>query len=109
MILDKAKMAHDWAMKHGKADTIYNRKNTVELAWEYADLMQDQEDKRVKKKAIDDAESSKVFFEKLTESHCSHETLTGSIPDSDIESFKCKLCNEFVDAEKWKDSLRKRP
>lgn len=49
MILDKAKMAHEWAMKHGKVDSIHNRKNTVELAWEYADLMQAQADERVVK------------------------------------------------------------
>lgn len=49
MILDKAKMAHDWVMKYGKVDSNYNRENTVQLAWEYADAMQDEEDKRVVK------------------------------------------------------------
>lgn len=49
MILDKAKMAHDWSMKHGKADTIYNREETVKLAWQYADAMQAEADKRVVK------------------------------------------------------------
>ena len=49
MILDKAKMAHDWAMKHGKVDSNYNRENTVQLAWDYADAMQAEEDKRVSK------------------------------------------------------------
>lgn len=68
MILDKAKMAHDWAMKYGKVDSNYNRENTVQLAWDYADAMQAEEDKRVKQKAISDAESSNVFFEKLTDS-----------------------------------------
>ena len=49
MILDKAKMAHDWVMKYGKVDSNYNRENTVQLAQEYADAMQDEEDKRVVK------------------------------------------------------------
>jgi len=39
MILDKAKMAHDWAIKYGKVDSNYNRENTVQLAWDYADAM----------------------------------------------------------------------
>lgn len=51
MILDKAKMAHEWAMKHGKADSNYNRENTVQLAWEYADAMQAEADKREKEES----------------------------------------------------------
>jgi len=46
MILDKAKMAHDWAIKYGKVDSNYNRENTVQLAWKYADAMQAEADKR---------------------------------------------------------------
>ena len=46
MILDKAKMAHEWVMKYGKVDSNYNRENTVQLAWEYADAMQAEADKR---------------------------------------------------------------
>ena len=49
MILDKAKMAHDWVMKYGKVDSNYNRENTVQLAWKYADAMQAEADKRVVK------------------------------------------------------------
>ena len=47
MILDKAKMAHEWAMKHGKSDTIGDRLNMVRYAWGYADAMQAEADKRV--------------------------------------------------------------
>lgn len=36
-------------------------------SWNIADAMQAESDKREKQKAIDDAESSKVFFEKLTD------------------------------------------
>ncbi len=56
MILDKAKMAHEWAMKHGKVDSNYNRENTVQLAWDYADAMQAEADKRV-------VELPDVFFD----------------------------------------------
>ena len=49
MILDKAKMAHDWAMKHGKSDTIGDRLNMVRYAWGYADAMQAEADKRAVK------------------------------------------------------------
>jgi len=39
-------MAHEWVMKYGKVDSNYNRENTVQLAWEYADAMQAEADKR---------------------------------------------------------------
>lgn len=39
-------MAHDWVMKYGKVDSNYNRENTVQLAWDYADAMQAEADKR---------------------------------------------------------------
>lgn len=48
MILDKAKVAHEWAMKHGKSDTIGDRLNMVRYAWCYADAMQAEADKRNK-------------------------------------------------------------
>ena len=51
--MDKLTMAHDWAMKHGKADTIYNREETIELAWRYADTMQAKADKRNNKETCD--------------------------------------------------------
>ena len=42
-------MAHDWVMKYGKVDSNYNREKTVQLAWDYADAMQDEADKRAVK------------------------------------------------------------
>ena len=51
MILDKAKMAHDWVIKYGKVDSNYNRENTVQLAWDCADAMQAEADKRNKAEA----------------------------------------------------------
>ena len=57
-------MAHDWVVKYGKVDSNYNRENTVQLAWDYADAMQAEEDKRVKQKAKDDDKS----IDELTDS-----------------------------------------
>ena len=53
VILDKAKMAHEWVMKYGKVDSNYNRENTVQLAWQYADAMQAEADKRNNKETCD--------------------------------------------------------
>ena len=39
-------MAHEWAMKHGNAETVGSRQNMVKYAWEYADAMQAEADKR---------------------------------------------------------------
>ena len=41
-------MAHEWAMKHGNAETIGSRQNMIKYAWEYADAMQAEADKRTK-------------------------------------------------------------
>ena len=46
--MNKLEMAHDWVIKYGKVDSNYNRENTVQLAWDYADAMQDEADKRNK-------------------------------------------------------------
>ena len=42
----KLEMAHEWAMKHGNAETVGSRQNMVKYAWEYADAMQAEADKR---------------------------------------------------------------
>ena len=44
--MNKLEMAHQWAMKHGKSDTIGDRLNMVKYAWDYADAMQAEDDKR---------------------------------------------------------------
>lgn len=41
--MNKLKMAHDWCMKHGDPE---NFKLTIAEAWEYADAMQAEADKR---------------------------------------------------------------
>lgn len=62
--MNKLEMAHDWAMKYGKVDSNYNRENTVQLAWDYADAMQAEADKRdkaeVEKKRADIREMLKA-------------------------------------------------
>ena len=58
-------MAHDYAMKHVQEGFDINYDVLAVEAWKYADAMQAEADKRVKAKAAEDAEESKVFFEKL--------------------------------------------
>lgn len=50
--MDKMQLAHDWYMKHSKSSTFINM--DVEMAWEYADAMQAEADKR-KEKSLSDA------------------------------------------------------
>ena len=45
----KLEMAHEWAMKHGDAETVGSRQNMVKYAWDYADAMQAEADKRENK------------------------------------------------------------
>ena len=47
----KLEMAHEWAMKHGNTETVGSRQNMVKYAWEYADAMQAEADKRSKAEA----------------------------------------------------------
>ena len=47
MILDKAKMAHDWYMKHSESPSFMDTE--IRMAWGYADAMQAEEDKRAVK------------------------------------------------------------
>ena len=42
----KLEMAHEWAMKHGNAETVGSRQNMIKYAWDYADAMQAEADKR---------------------------------------------------------------
>ena len=49
--MNKLEIAHEWFMKYGKVDSNYNRENTVQLAWDYADTMQAEADKRIKSEA----------------------------------------------------------
>lgn len=45
----KLEMAHDWYMKHSESPSFMNTE--VEMAWNYADLMQAEADKREKEEA----------------------------------------------------------
>ena len=49
----KLEMAHEWAMKHGDAETVGSRQNMVKYAWDYADAMQAEADKRENKETCD--------------------------------------------------------
>ena len=42
----KLEMAHEWAMKHGDTETVGSRQNMIKYAWENADAMRTEADKR---------------------------------------------------------------
>ncbi len=98
-------MAHDWAMKYGKVDSNYNRENTVQLAWDYADAMQDEEDKRVKQKAKDDDKS----IDELTDSRSLTKDEHGNCLHFHHEfgHKKCMDCGASL--EEWQPDWSKAP
>ena len=49
MILDKAKMAHDWYMKHSESPSFMDTE--IKMAWQYADAMQAEANKREKEES----------------------------------------------------------
>ena len=51
MILDKAKMAHEWAIARLASGAGFMTSEIVEDSWKYADLMQAEADKREKEEA----------------------------------------------------------
>ena len=57
----KLEMAHEWATKHGNAETVGSRQNMVKYAWDYADAMQVEADKR------GEEEQSEHVFEAIDE------------------------------------------
>ena len=127
MILDKAKMAHDWVIKYGKVDSIYNRENTVQLAWEYADAMQAEADKRAVK--LPD-----VFFDTKTNEEWQPDWSQAPdwanwwavdgfdraywfedspklniIDDTWDNHYRDKMAGDYGYTGDWRNSLRKRP
>ena len=132
MILDKAKMAHDWVMKYGKVDSNYNRENTVQLAWDYADAMQAEADKRVVKlpDVFFDTKQNEEWqpdWSQAPDDKITHWTMEKDKryswwigePKKDsqnhYESIENANCSFYGDAPSfnyqgiWQDSLRKRP
>ena len=62
----KLELAHDWAMKHGDAETVGSRQNMIKYAWDYADAMQAEADKRECKERTD------VLLTKDKDGNCLH-------------------------------------
>ena len=58
----KLEMAHEWAMKHGNAETVGSRQNMVKHAWDYADAMQAEADKRNKAEAEQKRKAIREMF-----------------------------------------------
>lgn len=121
--MDKLTMAHDWAMKHGDPE---NFKLTVAEAWEYADLMQAEADKRIKSK---NEEKRKALSELLNSACNAHNNPNDWQPDwsqapnganiwqkssADNYYWYCGdtclgIAPSFDYQGPWQKSLRKRP
>ena len=130
----KLEMAHEWAMKHGDAETVGSRQNMIEYAWEYADAMQAEANKRepsgfpnVLRGACGEIVAVKVDDKEWQPDWSdAPEWANWWAIDKDLVSFwhedKPKFdevefyqCGVFCDAPSfnyqgnWQDSLRKRP
>lgn len=93
-------MAHDWVMKYGKVDSNYNRENTVQLAWEYADAMQAEADKRTQ----NEPRATHKNLEKFT-MYPEYDATINYPPDAWVTyNGEARLAVSIND-----DSLRKRP
>lgn len=134
MNLDKKlELAHEWAMEFvSKNKDISCASNMVSYnAWQYADAMEAEYNKRKQAKAKKDAEDAKVFFDKLIVadspqlgfqvdwSFAPKEALTWAINsqgeatwanyDKDGNYLETIYAPSFNYQGDWKDSLRKRP
>lgn len=69
-IEEKTKLAHEWSMWFlDKNKDMAFAPNTVAYnAWDYADAMEAEAEKRIKAKAKKDAKDAEVFFEDLKDS-----------------------------------------
>ena len=86
----KLEMAHEWAMKHGDAETVGSRQNMIKYAWEYADAMQAEADKREKEDA---AQKRKEIREML------------NAPNTFVE----REGQHFDDVEEWQPDWSQAP
>ena len=130
MILDKAKMAHDWYMKHSESPSFMDTE--IKMAWQYVDAMQAEADKRMVKlpDVFFDTKQNEEWqpdWSQAPDDKITHWTMekdkryswwTGE-PKKDsqnhYESIENANCSFYGDAPSfnyqgnWQDSLRKRP
>ena len=114
-------MAHYWVMKYGKVDSNYNRENTVQLAWDYADAMQAEADKR-KLKGLPDvlklADSPQLNNESILHNiDCYFDNANNTKRDADnlIQSIyehltgEVKVNAETTDVSEWQPDWSQAP
>ena len=119
--MDKLQMAHDWAMKYGSPD---NFKLTVDEAWEYADAMQVEWDKRQTKQSRSNIDALCGVVSEwqpdwsqapdqvtLWRMHANGLCSWGCVAESTGYSFQVPHSEapNFGYTGSWQDSLRKRP
>ena len=118
--MDKLQLAHDYFMKHGDSGTPIS---SVELAWDYVDLMLAEQEKREDKSrpaVLDEFEvdwsqapewATHWAFDKNTKAHW----YKGSPENDGKEWVMSRICTNYIQAPSfnytgnWKDSLRERP
>lgn len=119
--MDKLKMAHDWCMKHGDPE---NFKLTIAEAWEYADAMQAEAEKRkvdvvVMLASVDDFQIDwgqapeaanwwAVDLSGLTNWYNCQPYIEGCSTEWDTDE-RYTSAPSFSYTGAWHDSLRKRP
>ena len=87
----KLEMAHEWAMKHGNAETVGSRQNMVKYAWEYADAMQAEAEKR----------KPSGLPESLRERHDFTEAIAKGVENYEKEEWQPDWSQAPADATYW--------
>ena len=125
----KLEMAHEWAMKHGNAETVGSRQNMVKYAWEYADAMQAEAEKRKPSGLPESLRERHDFTEAIAKGVENYEKEEwqpdwSQAPESDVVAWDINkhgqarwIANDngyyhapsFGYTGDWRNSLRKRP
>lgn len=117
----KLEMAHEWYMKYSESPSFMNTE--VEMAWQYADAMQAEADKRENKETCDkslniDSKELNVEDWQPDWSQAPSDALTWAINGKgdatwalyeNGEFYSCVEAPSFGYTGDWRDSLRKRP
>lgn len=133
--MDKLKLAHDWYMKH--SESVSFMYTEVDQAWQYADAMQAEADKRKKAEAaqkrkeiremlnapntfieregqhFDDVEEWQPDWNQAPETAIAWKMQSKSnavwVHNKTLSAFEYSIAPSFNYQGNWQDSLRKRP
>lgn len=105
----KLEMAHEYAIALINSDCEMQFDKFIQLCWNYADAMQAEAEKREKQKDEDDAKSSKVLFEKLTDSRSLTKDEHGNCLHSHREFGHKKRMDCGASLEEWQPDWSQAP